>query len=100
MLTVKDFELGRLVATAGVAGLMTDEDGVETPFSEHVKRCLKRYVNGDWGDVGAEDGKLNDAALAEGTRILAAYEHETFEKIWIITEWDRSYTTILFPREY
>ena len=61
---------------------------------------LSRHVTGDWGTVGDEDKKLNDAAVKDGTRILSAYQTSAGEKLWVITEADRSSTTILLPDEY
>ncbi|QDP51300.1 MAG: hypothetical protein Unbinned7913contig1002_55 [Prokaryotic dsDNA virus sp.] len=91
--------LGRTVVTSGVSHIIQDEkDGHR--FVVFVVRSLKRHRNGDWGDVCDEDKKLNDEALETGQRILSAYKHEEFSKIWIITEWDRSVTTVLFPKEY
>ncbi len=68
-------------------------------FQAEVLKGLARYFSNDWGEVCKEDWEMNDEAAADGERILAAYP--TCEgKIWIITEWDRSCTTILFPDEY
>lgn len=60
---------------------------------------LDRHARGDWGDLDHEDARLNDAALIHGTRLLSAYL-VAGEKVWIITEWDRSRTTILLASEY
>lgn len=87
--------LGQIAWSRGVADL-AEED---TEFSKHALECLRRHAGGDWGDLSDEDKKLNDQALREGTRILSAYTHEKHPKIWIITEWDRSVTTTLFPDE-
>ncbi len=91
--------LGNLVATYGVAELMRSNPRFQT----FVTTCLRRYVNHDWGDLDDEDREQNDDALESGdARILAAYKHNTHDdwRIWIITEGDRSVTTILFPHEY
>jgi len=61
---------------------------------------LARHVSGNWGDVCAEDKRLNDEAVREGSRILSAYRTTAGVKLWIITEADRSATTILLPEEY
>ena len=61
---------------------------------------LHRHVTGDWGDLEDEDKKENELSVKEGFRILSAYSLETDVKVWIITEWDRSVTTILLPGEY
>lgn len=95
---MRKFDLGQLVATCGVAAQM-ETDSV---FFDFVNDSLRRYINCDWGVLDEEDKYLNDDAVKTGdSRILAAYIHpQTNEKIWIITEWDRSATTILFPHEY
>ncbi len=83
--------LGKLVATRGVF------NGIGV--TEEVLACLARHQNGDWGDLDEEDKETNNKALKLEGRILSAYTvHDT--KIWIITEWDRSVTTILLPEEY
>ena len=61
---------------------------------------LVRHAQGDWGDVCKEDWESNDEALKSGQRLLSAYALPDGEKIWIITEWDRSVTTMLFPEDY
>ena len=58
------------------------------------------HVNGDWGDLEDEDKKENELSVKEGFRILSAYHLDTGAKVWVITEWDRSVTTILLPEEY
>lgn len=89
------FELGKTVATTGVHCKMQEDKG----FDSFVKRSLERYSNCDWGDTCEEDKLENEKSLKNGERILAVYEHGD-DTIWIITEWDRSVTTILFPSEY
>lgn len=86
------FSLGRIVATPGVITLF-EEHGIN-PFE-----YLGRHQCGDWGGVPSEDWKSNDEALAHGGRVLSAYMVKG-TKIWIITEWDRSATTLLLPSEY
>lgn len=92
-------EMGRTVMTMGIAN-MIDQD---TAFARHVSDSLERYAKCDWGDLDPEDAEMNDLALKNGNdHILAAYEYpgDPEYKIWIITEWDHSATTILFPSEY
>jgi hypothetical protein len=89
------FNLGQLVQTAGVAR----ESESDPVFARNVKYALNRYINCDWGDMCQSDKSLNDLAIKDGDRILAAYNLPE-KKIYIITEWDRSVTTILFPDEY
>jgi hypothetical protein len=60
---------------------------------------LARHFRGDWGDVCDADKRQNDLALVNGERVLSAYQVGT-DRFWIITEWDRSVTTILLPSEY
>ncbi len=89
------FQGGRLAMTPGI------QDLIETAqFSAGAH--LRRHFSCDWGDVSAEDARANDLALREETRVFSSY---TFEgspdgKVWIITEADRSSTTILLPSEY
>lgn len=84
------FELGYIVATAGVAALGVDF----TPF-------LARHIRGDWGELDEFDRRQNNLAVQEGYRLLSAYTvDEAGTRIWIITEADRSVTTILSPEEY
>lgn len=87
------FSLGKILATP-VALEALKESG-ETPDT-----FLRRHARGDWGEVCEEDKLLNDEAVTEGTRILSAYSTKKNEKIWIITEADRSATTLLLPEEY
>lgn len=91
--------LGKVVATRGVV----DSAAGNPEFATFVVNSLSRYIRGDWGDLDKEDKKANEAAMNGGdARILAAYNcpFDPNYKIWIITEWDRSSTTILFPEEY
>jgi hypothetical protein len=70
---------------------------VATP--EQLAALVRRHLSGDWGDVGAEDAKANEAALKWGERILSSYKVGE-EKLWVITEADRSSTTVMTPGEY
>jgi hypothetical protein len=72
----------------------------DSGFALFVTLCLKRHARGDWGDLSPEDRQENELALGKYLRILSAYEHKTLPKIWIITEADRSATTVLFPEDY
>jgi hypothetical protein len=70
-----------------------------------VSSCLLRHCRGDWGDLKEEDKAMNEEALISGARIFSAYAIPqgfklTEEKLWIITEADRSVTTLLFPSDY
>jgi hypothetical protein len=85
------FNLGQLVATPGVLEIVTHDE---------MMTALSRHLRGDWGDLDAEDKQANDDALKHGSRLLSAYHTAERTKFWIITEWDRSVTTVLLPSEY
>jgi hypothetical protein len=85
------FLLGRLFMTPGAQE--------RVPPSE-MMQALRRHARGDWGELDDEDRQANDAALKDGTRLLSAYRTKADVKFWIITEADRSMTTILLPEEY
>lgn len=85
------FVLGRVLATQRVLAELSRED---------LAAGLRRHQAGDWGNLCDEDKKTNDDAVKHGYRILSAYQASSGEKFWIITESDRSVTTILFPDEY
>lgn len=83
--------LGTIVATANAIRQVEQPD---------IHLALQRHQAGDWGLVGAEDWAANDRALIERTRLLSAYDSATGVRFWIITEWDRSLTTVLLPEDY
>lgn len=85
------FSLGQIVITAGAHEKLNHYE---------VLSALTRHSTGDWGDVCEEDKLSNDQALEEGLRILSSYQTKGGTKFWIITEWDRSVTTVLLPSEY
>ena len=93
------FALGQIVATRGALSALAET-------GESPNHFLRRHLRGDWGDLCDEDRKLNDAAVAnEGDsekqdRVLSAYHLKDSTKIWIISEYDRSVTTILLPSDY
>jgi len=93
------FQPGQVVATRAVADLMAES----TAFSQFTQTAFARYQHCDWGDLGKDDAEMNDSAVANGDdRIFASYAHPDHSewKLWIITEWDRSATTLLFPSDY
>lgn len=70
--------------------------------TDFVKTCLKRHLAGDWGDISADAKAKNDAGLGEGEaadQLHSVYTNEDGTKIWIITEWNRAVTTVLFPEK-
>ena len=85
------FKLGQTVKTRGVDAQIDHNE---------ILTALSRHVAGDWGDVCKEDAAMNDDAVKNGNRILSSYEAKDGTKFWIITEWDRSVTTVLLPEEY
>jgi hypothetical protein len=90
---VKKFPLGRVVATRGVMLHLVSINATAMPY-------LERHQSGDWGYLGRTDKMANDLALQTGDRLLSKYLLPDQTPIYIITEHDRSYTTILFPHEY
>ena len=96
---VTKFSLGKIFTSAGVHEMMIRDPS----FKHFVHRSLARHAEGDWGELCEEDKKENELSLREGFRLLSAYKSASGEdenKIWIITEADRSVTTVLFPEEY
>ena len=87
------FPLGQLVATPGAL------DALERTGQSPLE-FLSRHASGDWGEVCEADKKENDFSVRNGFRLLSAYRLRDGTKIWIITEADRSATTILLPEEY
>lgn len=80
---------------------VNDRVAEDTKFARFVTDSLRRHIRGDWGDMTPEDKEENEHALKEGNlRLFSAYENLELPKIWIITESDRSATTVLFPDEY
>jgi hypothetical protein len=84
------FPLGQLVITRAAAGRLTPDE---------IADGIVRHARGDWGDISPEDAKENELSVREGFRLLSAYGRGE-RRFWIITEADRSATTILLPEEY
>ena len=97
------FALGQVVATPGALRLL-QQSGTD------AMALLMRHVTGDWGDVCAEDAQENELSLAEGFRLMSVYalplgdrvatDADTRKRVWLITEADRSVTTLLLPGDY
>ena len=87
------FPLGRVVTTPGALSALEKAEQLPEEF-------LDRHVNGDWGDVPDADKQENEHSVEKGSRILSAYTTSAGDKIWILTEADRSATIILLPEEY
>lgn len=88
------FPLGQVVATPGALEAFS-------AAGDDFRFYLARHLRRDWGVVCNSDKRMNDRALKEGTRLLSAYDRcDATTRVWIITEADRSATTILLPDEY
>lgn len=87
------FELGQVVATPGALEALEAAEQSAAIF-------LHRHLTGDWSELPAEDQAENQRAVANGTRVFSAFKLSTGQKLWVITEWDRSVTTLLLPSEY
>ena len=68
--------------------------------TDEVLNALGRHAHGDWGEVNEEDWEENEFSLREGFRLLSSYRSQNETKFWVITEHDRSVTTVLLPEEY
>lgn len=96
------FNPGRMVVTRNV----DDRRRMDFDFFVFVEESLERHLRGDWGDLCAEDTELNDEAIAAEQRgeptdsLFSMYRYFDGTEVYIITEWNRSVTTILFPEEY
>jgi len=89
--TQPKFPPGQIVITTNARRTLSNED---------VQQALARHLRGDWGDCDAEDAEENELSLREGFRLFSVYHTEDGTKFWIITEQDRSATTILLPEDY
>ncbi len=85
------FELGRTMSTPGALAAIPPEE---------MLRAMSRHAAGDWGDCDSEDWEENELSLREGFRLFSVYHTGAGKKFWIITEADRSVTTVLLPEEY
>lgn len=95
MFNSKYFTLGRQVVSQKIS-IEILENKI---FAIEIFKAMERFCNKDWGEMDEEDKATNEQALIEGNRIMGAYQ-TCKGKIWIITEADRTVTTILFPSEY
>lgn len=86
-----NLRLGQTLITPGARDALHPED---------VVHAMKRHASKDWGDCGRDDREANDLALVEGARVFSVYHDRFGTKFWVITEADRSATTVLLPNEY
>jgi hypothetical protein len=87
---IAKFPLGQIVATQGALDAL--------PVSA-IHQALDRHSFGDWGEVSEEDRMANDLAISDGSRLISVYRCQDLP-FWVITEADRSATTVLLPGEY
>jgi hypothetical protein len=90
------FPVGQVLMTEAVTDFFEDKPGVALSW-------LKKHVKGDWGDISSDDAEVNQDALNTGSRLFSSYDlgsDSEESKLWIITESDRSVTTLLFPSDY
>jgi|JI7StandDraft_1071085.scaffolds.fasta_scaffold539533_1 hypothetical protein len=85
------FALGQIVITRHAQNALSSRD---------LNEALIRHLEGDWGQVCESDRQLNDSAIQDGGRIMSEYCSSSGVRFWIITEYDRSVTTILLPSDY
>jgi hypothetical protein len=93
LLTIPLFPPGRLLATPGALALLEQ-------INKSPLELLSRHLRGDWGDLDQVDKTENELSLEYGFRLMSSYPITETEKLWIITEADRSVTTLLLPEEY
>ena len=91
--TIPLFPAGQIVATPAALALL--EQANQSPLE-----FLSRHLRGDWGDLCQEDKTENELSLKHGFRLMSSYQVTDIEKLWIITEADRSVTTLLLPADY
>ena len=84
------FPLGQVVITANAQATLDPAD---------VQQGISRHARGDWGEVCPEDAQLNEDGLEQGGRLMSVFRSRD-KRFWIITEWDRSVTTVLMPEDY
>ena len=89
--TMPKFALGQTVITANAKAVLPELD---------VVLALQRHHSGDWGDVDDHDRQVNEDALRNGDRLVSIYKSVRGQKFYVITEWDRSVTTVLLPEDY
>ena len=91
-----NMNLGQILMTAGISNMIEQSE----QFAKFCAKILKRYARCDWGDTCMEDKVANYYAVTNGGERVVAKYNSTEEPVFIITEWDRSYTTIMFASEY
>jgi hypothetical protein len=90
-MTGMKFPLGQVVITPAALDALDPQD---------VTAAIRRHVTGDWGDLDEHDRRENELSLQQGFRLLSAYASQCGTRFWVITEADRSVTTVLLPEDY
>jgi len=90
-MTAREVPLGKTYITRNAESSLS-------PIDIHV--ALSRHSKGDWGIVDDDDAKANDRAFENGDRLLSIFRSEAGQRFYVITEWDRSVTTVLLPEDY
>jgi hypothetical protein len=85
------FRLGHIVATPNALAQLTQED---------ITTAIQRHQAGDWGELDAHDRRVNERGLLEGDRLVSVYQSPSGVRYYVITEHDRSVTTVLLPEDY
>jgi hypothetical protein len=85
------FRIGQIITTSAALSNLTQAD---------IHAAIQRHQPGDWGDVDPEHREENDISLKKGLRLFSVYHSERRLKFWVITETDRSYTTVLLPQDF
>lgn len=88
---IAKFRIGNIYTTPNALSKLSQDD---------VLNAIQRHQAGDWGDVDSHDREANNCALTEGTRLFSVYHSSKVVKFWVITEADRSATTVLMPEDY
>ncbi len=89
------FDLGKIYMTSGI----DNEIKKDNKYIKELINCISKYLTGNWGDLEDYDKKANENALKNNERLLGSYSTSK-GKVYLITEWDRSSTTIMFANEY
>ena len=90
-LPIARFRLGKIVSTPNALDQLTQDD---------ILMGIQRHQAGDWGDMDEHDRQENELSLKQGLRLLSVYHAGSGVKFWLITEADRSATTVLLPEDY
>jgi hypothetical protein len=88
---IAKFRLGKIVSTPDALDRLTQDD---------ILMGIQRHQAGDWGDVSEHDRTKNELSLKQGLRLWSVYHAGSGVKFWLITEADRSHTTVLLPADY